>query len=128
MVPDSASEKQLHYLRRLLKARGVRDGDDRGLIAAVYPQGLSKGEASAEIEQMKYLNGLPARWINAYVRQLRRRHAVAIEVLLEHLKIAFDGTSKPAGLSRLQQQELIAWLCNPNRASSSDQSQVGQLT
>ena len=71
MAPEPASEKQRHYLCGLLKARGVQDGDCQSLISAVFPQGLTKREASAEIEQMKYMNGLPARWIHAYVRQLR---------------------------------------------------------
>ena len=44
-------------------------------IGVVFPQGLTKREASAEIDQMKYLNGLPARWIHAYVRQLRKRQS-----------------------------------------------------
>lgn len=120
MTPDPASEKQLRYLGGLLKRRGVRDGDRRPLIEVVYPQGITKQEASAEIEQLKYLNGLPARWIHAYVRQLRRRHAVSFEVLVEHLQVAFDGATQPAGLSRLQQQELIEWLCNPARPSPFD--------
>jgi hypothetical protein len=79
----------------------------------VRPQGLSRREASAEIEQLKYMNGLPARWIHTYVRQLRRRHAISVEVLMAHLQAAFDGATKPAGLSRLQQQELIEWLRQP---------------
>jgi hypothetical protein len=112
MALEPASEKQRHYLCNLLKARGVRDGDCQPLIGALFPQGLTKCEASAEIEQMKYLNGLPARWIHAYVRQLRRRHAISVDVLMEYLKVAFDGATQPAGLSRLQQQELIAWLCH----------------
>jgi hypothetical protein len=123
MTLEPASEKQRHYLRELLKARGVRDGDCQPLIGVVFPQGLTKREASAEIEQMKYLNGLPARWIHAYVRQLRRRHAISVDVLMEHLKVAFDGATQPAGLSRLQQQELIAWLCHRDRPSQSERSQ-----
>ena len=120
MVPELASEKQRHYLCGLLKARGVRDGDRQPLIGAVFPQGLTKGEASAEIDQMKYMNGLPARWIHAYVRQLRKRHAIPIDALLEHLQVAFGGATQPAGLSRLHQQELIAWLCHRDRAPQSD--------
>lgn len=123
MAPEPASDKQLRYLSRLLNTRGVRDSDCRPLIDAVYPQGVTKREASAEIEQLKFMNGLPARWIHAYVRQLRRRYAIAFDVLLEHLKVAFDGATQPAGLSRLQQQDLIAWLCNPQRPSPSDRSQ-----
>ncbi len=115
MRPEPASDKQLGYLCGLLKTRGVRDCDRRPLIDAVYPQGITKLEASAEIEQLKYLNGLPARWIHAYVRQLRRRHTISFDTVMEHLKAAFDGATQPAGLSRLQQQELIEWLCNPKR-------------
>ena len=115
MTPEPASGKQLHYLSRLLTIRGIRDGDCRSLIEAVYPTGLTKREASDEIDQLKYLNGLPARWIHAYVRQLRRRHAISFEILMAHLKVAFDGATQPAGLSRLQQQELLEWLRNPNR-------------
>ena len=124
MVPEPASEKQRHYLRGLLKVRGVRDEDCQSLMSAVFPQGLTKREASAEIDQMKYMNGLPARWIHAYVRQLRQRHAIAVDVVLEHLKVAFDGATRPAGLSRLQQQDLIAWLCHGDRPSPSDPSQA----
>jgi hypothetical protein len=124
MAPEPASEKQRHYLCGLLKARGVRDGDCQSLISAVFPQGLTKREVSAEIEQMKYLNGLPARWILAYVRQLRQRHAIPVDVLLERLQVAFGGATQPAGLSRLQQQDLIEWLCHPDRHSLSDQSQA----
>ncbi len=120
MTPESASEKQIGYLCGLLKTRGVRKGDRRVLVDVVYPQGITKREASDEIEQLKYMNSLPARWIHAYVRQLRRRHAVPFDVVMEHLKVAFDGATQPAGLSRLQQQELIEWLCNPNRPSPSD--------
>lgn len=122
MAPEPASEKQLDYLRKLLKVRGVRDDDSRPLIRVVYPQGPTKGEASAEIEQMKDMNGLPARWIHAYVRELRRRPAVSFDVLVEHLKVAFDGATQPAGLSRLQQQKLIEWLCNGDRALQVDRS------
>lgn len=118
MVPEPASERQRHYLCGLLKARGVREGDCQSLISAVFPQGLTKREASAEIDQMKYLNGLPARWIHAYVRQLRKRHAIPVDVVLAHLQVAFDGATQPAGLSRLQQQELIEWLCHRERHSS----------
>jgi hypothetical protein len=124
MAPEPASEKQRHYLCGLLKARGVRDGDCQSLISAVFPQGLTKREVSAEIEQMKYLNGLPARWIHAYVRQLRQRHAIPVDVLLERLQVAFGGAMQPAGLSRLQQQDLIEWLCHPDRHSLSDQSRA----
>jgi len=123
MAPEPASEKQRDYLCGLLKARGVREGDCPSLIRAVFPQGLTKREASAEIDQMKYLNGLPARWIHTYVRQLRKRHAVPIDALLEHLQTAFGGATQPAGLSRLQQQDLIAWLCHPDRVPQSDTSQ-----
>ncbi|ETW95956.1 MAG: hypothetical protein ETSY1_28490 [Candidatus Entotheonella factor] len=119
MTPEPASEKQLDYLEGLLKRRGVRDGDRQALIGLVYPQGITKPEASAEIEQLKYFNGLPARWIHAYVRQLRRRHSISFAVLVEYLQVAFDGAEQPAGLSRWQQQELIAWLCNPNRSEAS---------
>ena len=72
MESEPASEKQRHYLRSLLHTRGVRDGDCQPLIEAVYPNGLTKREASEEIEKLKYLNGLPARWIHACVRQLRQ--------------------------------------------------------
>jgi hypothetical protein len=120
MAPEPASEKQRHYLYGLLKARGVQDGDCQSLISAVFPQGLTKREASAEIEQMKYMNGLPARWIHTYVRQLRKRHAIPVDALLEHLQVAFGGATQPAGLSRLHQQELIAWLCHRDRAPQSD--------
>ena len=72
---------------------------------------------------MKYMSGLPAKWIHAYVRQLRKRHAIPIDVLLEHLQVAFSGAIQPAGLSRLQQQDLIAWLCHPDRRSPSDRSE-----
>ena len=113
MSPEPASEKQIGYLCTLLQARGVQADDCQRLIDAVYPQGLSKREASAEIEQLKYMNGLPARWIHTYVRQLRRRHAISIEALLAHLQATFNGAAKPAGLSRLQQQELMAWLRKP---------------
>lgn len=119
MTPEPASDKQLGYLCGLLKTRGVRDGDRQALIALVYLQGITKGEASAEIEQLKYFNALPARWIRAYVRQLRRRYAISFDVLVDHLQVAFDGATQPAGLSRLQQQKLIAWLCNPNRFDAS---------
>ena len=98
MAPEPASEKQRHYLCGLLKARGVQDGDYQSLISAVFPQGLTKREASAEIEQMKYMNGLPARWIHAYVRQLRKRHGIPVATLLEHLQVTFDGATQPAGL------------------------------
>jgi hypothetical protein len=124
MAPEPASEKQRHYLCGLLKARGVRQEDSPSLILTVFPQGLTKQEASAEIDQTKYMSGLPARWIHAYVRQLRKRHAIPIAALLEHLQVAFDGAMQPAGLSRLQQQDLIAWLCHPDRRTPSDQSQA----
>jgi hypothetical protein len=124
MAPEPASEKQRHYLCGLLKARGVRQADCESLISTVFPQGLTKQEASAEIDQMKYMSGLPARWIHAYVRQLRKRHAIPIAALLEHLQVAFDGATQPAGLSRLQQQELIAWVCHPDRHAPSDQGQA----
>ena len=124
MAPEPASEKQRHYLCGLLKARGVRQADCQSLMSAVFPQGLTKQEASAEIDQMKYMSGLPARWIHAYVRQLRKRHAISIDALLEHLQVAFSGAAQPAGLSRLQQQDLIAWLCHPDRRTPSDQGQA----
>ena len=124
MAPELASEKQCDYLCGLLKARGVREEDCQSLISVVFPQGLTKREASAEIDQMKYLNGLPARWIHAYVRQLRKRHAIPIDALLAHLQAAFGGATQPAGLSRLQQQDLMAWLCHPDRRSPSDESQA----
>ena len=124
MAPEPASEKQRHYLCGLLKARGVRQADCQSLIRTVFPQGLTKQEASAEIDQMKYMSGLPARWIHAYVRQLRQRHAIPIDALLKHLQVAFDGATQPAGLSRLQQQDLIAWLYHPDRRTPSDQSQA----
>jgi hypothetical protein len=124
MAPEPASEKQRHYLCGLLKARGVGQADCESLISTVFPQGLTKQDASAEIDQMKYMSGLPARWIHAYVRQLRQRHAIPIDALLKHLQVAFDGATQPAGLSRLQQQDLIAWLCHPDRRTPSDQSQA----
>ena len=113
MTLEPASEKQVGYLCALLQARGVQADDCRPLISAVYPQGLSKREASAEIEQLKYMNGLPARWIHTYVRQLRRRYAISVEALMAYLQATFDGAVKPAGLSRLQQQELLEWLRKP---------------
>ena len=115
MESEPASEKQCHYLRSLLHTRGVRDGDCQPLIEAVYPNGLSKREASEEIEKLKYLNGLPARWIHAYVRQLRQRRGLSVEAVIEYLEVACDGATQPAGLSRLQQQELMAWICHPDR-------------
>ena len=126
MAPEPASEKQLHYLQGLLKARGVRDGDCQLLIDAVYPQGLRKSQASAEIDKIQYLNGLPALWIHTYVRELRRRHELSVDLLVEHLEVAFDGSTKPAGLSRLQQQELIEWICNRDRLSKSEASPEGR--
>jgi len=122
MESEPASEKQRHYLRSLLNTRGVRDGDCQPLIEAVYPNGLSKREASEEIEKLKYLNGLPARWIHAYVRQLRQRQGLSVEAVIEYLEVACDGAAQPAGLSRLQQQELIAWICNRDRPSRSEAS------
>ena len=113
--PEPASEKQLQYLRQLLKTRGVRDDDHQALIDGVYPHGLSKREAGDEIDKLKYLNGLPARWIHAYVRQLRQRQGLSVNAVMEYLVMACDGATKPAGLSRLQQQELIAWIGNPDR-------------
>jgi hypothetical protein len=116
VATELASQKQRHYLCRLLKARGVQEGDCQSLISAAFPQGLTKREASAEIEQIKYMNGLPARWIHAYVRQLRKRHGIPVNAVLEHLQVAYGGATQPAGLSRLQQQDLIAWLCHEDRA------------
>ena len=127
MVPERASPKQLHYLSGLLKARGVRAGDCPWLIEVVYPQGLTKHEARDEIDKLKFMNGLPARWIHAYVRQLRLRYAISLGVLLEHLQEAFDGARQPAGLSRLQQQELIQWLCHPDRHALSGLGQMKEV-
>ena len=93
MAPEPASEKQRDYLCGLLKARGVREGDCPSLIRAVFPQGLTKREASAEIDQMKYMNGLPARWIHDYVRQLRKRHAIPVDALLEKSSLALRRSS-----------------------------------
>jgi hypothetical protein len=126
MAPEPASAKQRHYLQGLLKARGVREGDCQALIDAVYPHGLSKSQASAEIDKMKYLNGLPARWIHTYVRELRRHHELPVDRIVEHLEVAFDGATQPAGLSRLQQQELIEWICNRDRPSRSETSPQGR--
>jgi hypothetical protein len=36
------------------------------------------------------------------------------------LQVAFGGATQPAGLSRLQQHDLIAWLCHRDRAPQSD--------
>jgi len=126
MAPEPASAKQRHYVQGLLNARGVREDDCQALIDAVYPHGLSKSQASAEIDQMKYLNGLPARWIHAYVRQLRQRQGLSVDAVVEYLKVACDGATQPAGLSRLQQQELIAWICHRDRASRSEASPEGR--
>ncbi len=113
--PEPASEKQLQYLLQLLKTRGVREEDHQALIDEVYPHGLTKREASDEIDKLKYLNGLPAQWIHAYVRQLRQRQGLSVDAVMDYLEVACDGATKPAGLSRLQQQELIAWICNSDR-------------
>jgi hypothetical protein len=126
MEPEPASAKQRHYLQGLLNARGVREGDCQALIDAVYPHGLGKSQASAEIDQLKYLNGLPARWIHAYVRQLRQRQGLSVEAVVEYLEVAYDRATQPAGLSRLQQQELIAWICHRDRASRSEASPEGR--
>ena len=126
MAPEPASEKQRHYLCGLLQARGVRQADCQSLMSAVFPQGLTKQEASAEIDQMKYMSGLPARWIHAYVRQLRQRQGLSVEAVIEYLEVACDGATQPAGLSRLQQQELIEWICHQDRPSRSEASPQGR--
>ncbi len=119
MEPERASEKQLQYLRQLPKARGARDNDHDSLIDRVYPQGLTKHQASDEIDKLKYLNGLPARWIHAYVRQLRQRHGLSVAVIMEYLVATCDGATQPGGLSRWQQQELIEWIATQGRHSQS---------
>ena len=108
-MEDLATPKQIGYLCSLLKDRGVADGDKKALIATVMGDDVTKAMATAAIDALKEINGLPVVWINPYVRKLREIHGVSMDTILKHLSVTYD-TDKIAGLTRLQQSEIINWL------------------
>ena len=120
---DKISSKQIGFLRGLLAERGVLEGDKTRLIHAVLGEDASREAASGAIEGIKNMNGLPAKWINAYVASLRERGGIEKSLVVDYLREVCNA-DKPAGLTRTQQVELINWLTSDSERKDDSESVV----
>lgn len=103
------SEKQESFLLGLLSNHGVQESDKRALIAALFPEGLTSGMASSEIDELKEAPALPRHWINAYTKMLRTRAGIEGSDVQMYIREKF-GEDLASSLAKEEQAELFNWL------------------
>jgi hypothetical protein len=104
-----ASEKQINFIRSLLSEHGTIKGDSLPLIEKVYPEGMSKADASADIEDLRDAERLPDKYLAGYINILRERAKLRHADIYDYMQKYFNIT-KLKDVSREQQDSLIGWL------------------
>jgi len=109
-IPVGASDAQLQFLRALLSQNGTLKGDSLPVIHAVYAhEPLSKARVSADIEELREADKLPPKYLAAYLKILCERGKVSRDGVKDYCEKQLNGV-KIKGLSRQEQDQLIAWL------------------
>jgi len=106
---ESPNNKQLGLLYGLLKQHGVRDGSKSNLVARIFPDGITKREASDAISLLKEKGQLFGTWINSYITLLVEEEKEDKRQVAAWMKEHF-GTNNPSGITKEQQHELFAWI------------------
>lgn len=111
-LTEPATSRQRGMLYKCLIDAGVEDGFKRLILSAVYPQDITKDQASADIDaflQEEAEHRLPDPYFMAYLRLLRERHGVEKEALRDFL-MDYTGSDTPLHLEAHMQHDIIAWV------------------
>lgn len=105
------SDKQANYLYSLLENLGVEGIDASELVKVTFPQGLTSGMASSEINELKEVKALPRHWVNAYVKMLLEKpgQGSTMNDVTEYITERY-GEHLPSSLKGEEQKELFGWL------------------